>query len=388
MLINTFVNSAEQVDMCMGSEHIEEILIEPRLLSRRGSLSMTQALAIATYARVKGLKAVLVWDILMTEALMRDCLQLLESIDLSVFNAIRVCDLGALEWVSESLLKIGIQLNCESLSNNLGAIQGWCEYVRNKKGSYPERVLLSLELSESTLCDYCHVLSVPCEYLGAGGIEIFYSARHLLSPNFLPAEDNDIIHVIVSSPDSGDRPLRCIETCHGTLLYLDKDQLVLDHSEGLKKAGLHTLRIDLRDHSWEPGIDFYANGTQEGFSSKIPWPRPTHAPFFNGNESTRYFKELRTARVRALKKHCIAEVIAGEKNVFVAFKFREETSLHESFCLMNSHGEEYFRGKMLFQNSTGENVQKAERGALLISAWVPGTQAGAILSRTALGTEP
>lgn len=377
MWVNTYVHSAAQIDECAASEQVKEVLLEPQALCRRGFLSMIQVLALSIYAHTKGLQTVLVWDIMMTESAMDNALQLLATINLDFFDAIRVTDPGALQWLLERGVKKQIHINCENANNNLMSIQNWCEYVKSLRGRYPERVLLSLELTETKICDYCRKLAVPCEYLGAGHIEIFQSMRPLLSRTFCSEGGEERIEAVVSSYEMGDRPLVCLETAYGTLLYLDKDQFVLDKLQGLIEAGLHTLRIDLRDHSWKPGIAFYAQGVCQGFANDIPWPRKTAAPFFAANKSTDQFEYLKRNRAKRKKEKVVAEVIAAEKDRFVVFDLKKAVALEGIFSVCNSLGKELFRGEIAFRNSHGERIHKAESRTLLFSDWISGTQTGA-----------
>lgn len=381
MQINTFVNSPEQIDRCMQVPSLGEVLLEPQILARRGRLDIDEISKLAMYAKSKGLATVLVWDILMSETVMRDCCALVESLNKDLFDAIRISDLGALEWWLGKKWQMKLHISCESASNNIDSIRSLCDYAEKKQNKFPERVLLSLELPEIKLCEYAKALPSPCEYLGAGGIEIFYSARRLLSSSYTVREGDNYIEAIVSSPEASDRPLRCIETIHGTLLYLDKDQFILDRTQNLQKAGLHTLRIDLRDHPWKPNIDFYVDGVYQGFKDKIPWPRGCCAPFFENNNTTREFNRLKASRIYLSKGEFIAEVVAAEKEKFVAYITKEKADLKGMFCLTNSTGKEVYRGPLRFRNSDGALIEDAPKGALIVSPWLSGTQAGAVLDR-------
>ncbi|NMC62785.1 MAG: hypothetical protein GYA55_06410 [SAR324 cluster bacterium] len=318
----------------------------------------------------------------MNETVMRDCCALVESLNKDLFDAIRISDLGALEWLLEKKWQIKLHISCETGSNNIGSIKSLCDHVKKKRKEFPERVLLSLELPEIKICEYAQALPSPCEYLGAGGIEIFYSARRLLSSSYTLREGDNYIEAIVSSPEASDRPLRCIETIHGTLLYLDKDQFVLDRTHNLETARLHSLRIDMRDHPWEPSIDFYIDGIFHGFEDRIPWPRGYCAPFFESNETTKEFNKLKASRIYLSKGEVVAEVIASEKEKFVAYVTKEKINLNGVFSLMNSTGKEIYRGPLRFRNSDGAFIENAPKGALIISSWLPGTQAGAVLGRS------
>ncbi|NMC62663.1 MAG: hypothetical protein GYA55_05775, partial [SAR324 cluster bacterium] len=50
MQINTFVNSAEQLDKCLKVPSLKEVLLEPEILARRGRLGIDEISRLARYA--------------------------------------------------------------------------------------------------------------------------------------------------------------------------------------------------------------------------------------------------------------------------------------------------------------------------------------------------
>jgi putative protease len=242
MEFNTFVQSFAELEQYVNAPNLSEILLEPTQFTRQGRLTQQQVHGLAKAAIERGLNPVLVWDILTPEHQFNAITQQLTQWDLSLFSAIRVCDPGVAWWVKTHLPNLPIQLILETGNHNLEALQGWCEIF----GESLNRLILSIELPEQKLIQYCQTLPVNCELLGVGPILLFYSPRSLLSPHLSQTENQQQIEATITSEDSGNRPFPTLETPQGTFMFLDKDQFILDQLEALMAAGLHTVRLDFR----------------------------------------------------------------------------------------------------------------------------------------------
>ena len=93
--ITTFVSSESDLCRAAQSGPVREVLLEPELCAKQGALTLEEAERLAVMAGELGLRAVLVWDILMPENVMKDVCETLSKRDLSVYEAIRVRDPGA-----------------------------------------------------------------------------------------------------------------------------------------------------------------------------------------------------------------------------------------------------------------------------------------------------
>ena len=115
---------------------------------------------------------------------MKNICQQLSLWELSKFPTVRVCDPGAAWWLKTHHPNITLQLTVETGNYNLEALRGWCEIFSDSL----ERLILSIELPEKKLIEYCQKLPVACEILGVGQILLFYSPlrRFLLRFTDLP----------------------------------------------------------------------------------------------------------------------------------------------------------------------------------------------------------
>ena len=418
MQFNTFVSSVRDLERCANAPHLHEVLLEPTLLARQGKLSSEQVHGLAAKARELGLRPVLVWDVLMPENVMSSICQRLKDWDLSSFGAIRACDPGAAYWLKTYLPQIPLQLIVETGNHNLESLWGWCDIF---SGSL-ERLILSIELPEEKLVEYCQKLPVACELLGVGQILLFYSPRSLLAEHLLERqtaeqEEPDLLSLNlgnwggeeVSFQDETDslyefnpnsslyleatsafaetpnRHFPTLETIHGTLMFLDKDQFILDRLDNLRSADLHTVRLDLRHlgREGDVAVDIDRICRQilaDPISLRLTWPRETRAPFFKANRTTALFPRMKSKLSDYRNDNCLAEVLAGEKGKYVVFYTLRSFELSQIKSMMMPTGEEIeVPPGITFRNLNGEQLETAEPEQMLLTDWIKKAVPGALL---------
>ena len=381
MPFNTFASSLADLDRCATAPDLTEVLIEPMLLARQGRLGEKDAQELAIAARSKGLRPVLVWDALMPQRKLEAVGDRLQSWDFSAFAAVRVNDLGAAAWVQEHHPNLPLQLIAETGNHNLSALQGWCELL----GDSLERLILSIELPEAQLVRYCKELPVPCEVLGAGPILLFYSPRSLLADPLQVEEDSVHIAATIAFEDNPDRPFPTLETPHGTLMFLDKDQFIGDRLESLWKAGLAMVRIDLRSFSQQPdaapNIDTICQQLlSDPATLRQQWHRPTRAPFFNANRTTALIPRMKTRRLDPWRNRAIAEVIAGEGGSYVVFRVLRPFHLTPDTQILLPTGDRLpFPPDCNLRTLQGVPTMQGEADQLLLTDWIKKTVTGSLL---------
>ncbi len=391
MQFNTYVSSLQDIEHCAKAENLQEVLLEPALLARQGQLSPAKTQALAQAARQQGLNPVLVWDILMPERVMTQVCEQLQSWDLTTFAAVRVCDVGAGQWLKTAHPTLPLHLIVETGNHNQAALGAWADIFAPTL----ERLVLSIELPEEKLIEYCHTLPVPSEVLGLGPILLFYSPRSLLAQPLQASSSKAPLYIQATATSARTslshfktkRVFPTLETQHGTLLFLDKDQFILDRFHRLRAAGLHTLGLDLR-HLGEAGQR--AVGI-ERICQKIftdvaglrkNWPRPTQAPFFKTNNTTAQFSRLKSKLHPYRDGDCLAELVATEKGQFVAFYTLQPFATTGAYRLVLPSAEvlELPKG-LLFRTLDDRATDYAEAGQLLVSNWVKKACSGALLCR-------
>ncbi len=386
MKFNTFATSQQDIEQCATVEILDEVLLEPTLLARQGRLSPAEAFALADQARDHNLRPILVWDILMPERVMTDVCQQLSDWDLTKFSAIRVCDVGAALWLKANHPDLPLQLIVETGNHNKEALIGWCEMFAPAL----ERLILSIELPEEKLIEYCQDLPVACELLGVGQILLFYSPRSLLAEH-LDEEDDDqprYIEATATSEKASFKPFPTVETGHGTLMFLDKDQFILDRFEALADAGLHTLRLDLRHlgqngHTAQ-GIDTLCEQiVHDATTLRKNWPRTTRAPFFKANKTTAQFGHMKSKQHAQRDETCLAEVLGGEKRKYVIMQALQSFDDYTAKSLALPDGNAVpITEPLTFRDWRGETRTQIEDGQIFMTSWIKKSCAGALLRNT------
>ena len=384
MKFTTFVTSKEDILACAAAPSLEEVLIEPSSLSREGRLSIEEAEALAKEAIQHGLKPTLVWDILMTETDFDNRSKLVAGMNLDLFSAIRTQDPGAAMWVRNNAPGKALQFVVENSNHNMPGLTRWVAELR------PQRMILSTQLPEDKLIACCKQLGTECEVLGAGKILLFYSKRHLLQANFRNDEEANDAHWIYadsSSEESASRPFPTIENEHGTFMYLNKDHFILDSLARLDEAGMHTIRIDLRDlqagENAAKGIETICAMTlarDPGLDTV--WTRPTSAPFFKRNRTDKQFARMKPQTRLLRDAKCVAEVVSVERGELLGLlTLRDFDTQGASFKFVAHDGSELPAELQTFSDITGNSLSTCSAHQVVRCQWVKGVKAGAILVR-------
>jgi len=383
MKFNSFVTSSADIRACAAAPNLEEVLIEPRELSREGRLSFEEAENLAREAREHNLKPVLVWDILMTQNEFKAKCARMSAIDTTLFTSIRTQCPGAALWVRENLPEKGLQIILENSNHNLPGLKRWVAHLA------PQRLVLSTQIPEERLIECCRELQTECEILGAGKILLFYSNRGLLAANFNDSDattDNRWIYADSSSEESASRPFPTVENSHGTFMYLNKDHFILDQLEKLDAGGIHTVRIDLRDLQ---GCEHAAQGivelcqmtlNRDSSALSAAWSRPTAAPFFKRNRTDKQLTRMKPLTRLLRDSRCLAEVVSVERGEEIGlFTLRDFPTDQGTFTFVAPDGREVPVEIESFADFSGAPLSGCAAHRLVRCRWVKGISAGALL---------
>jgi putative protease len=385
MRFNTFVTSREDIHACSQAPGLDEVLLEPRELSREGRLALAEVVSLAQEASTAGLKPVLVWDILMTQGEFRSKCALLADAPLGLFSAVRTQCAGAARWLREHKPETPLHIILENSNHNIPGLLRWVSSLK------PERIVLSTQIPEERLIEYCRALSTECEILGAGKVLLFYSKRQLLHAHVGESDetvDNRWIYADSASEESASRPFPTIENDHGTFMYLNKDHFILDKLERLRSGGISMVRIDLRDlqdgsHAAR-GIAELCRMSLEGDPAlESAWARPTAAPFFKRNRTDKQFARMKPHTRLLRDGNCLAEVVSverGEELGLFALRGFDASQVSE-YAFVLSDGREVPVTLDLFRDLSGVPTTACEPYRLLRCRYVKGVPAGALLVR-------
>ncbi|MEM9135761.1 MAG: U32 family peptidase [Cyanobacteria bacterium P01_F01_bin.42] len=381
MLFNTFASCREDIQAAAAIPSIKEVLLEPMLLARQGTLTQQQLYNLAEEARRKDLDPVLVWDILMTDSSLNTVGDRVRNWDLGMFSAVRAADAGVAQWLCEHYPRIPLQLSVENGNHNLPGLLSWCDLFKASLS----RLILSIELTEETLAEYCQALPIDCELLGAGRILLFYSPRELLSPVVPSPPQSPLIESVIKTKEYGSRAFPTQESIHGTLMYFDKDQFLLDRYENLKQCGFHTIRIDVRHFSTVqaqtlPLSQICSDAVSSPKRLKKQWPFLIKAPFFKSNRTASMFPRLKS-KISPLKDtSCIAQCIGsknGEYGIFQTLHPFNRDDVRQ--MILPTKVAVDIPEDVTFHTISGEELGECDANQTIIMSWIKRTASGSIL---------
>ncbi len=383
----TYVRSAEEIEECAKIPSIREVLLEPASLALQGKLSLQMAQDLATLAQTHGLSPILIWDIELPERLFQKSCDVLHQIDLSLFDGIRVRDLGAARYLATHHPSVPLQLELEFSNHNTRSIRRW-----EKAFSNLSRIILSPELSEEKLTEICKAVTTPCEVLGAGPVLLFRSPRPLLSSVYKEDGTQELpeqIEVLSSSEESSHREFPTIENTHGTSMFLHKDLFLLDKLENLESCGIHTVRLDLRnfllfqDGGGENDLSLSsicALALSDPAALKKAWPRKTIAPFFRINKTTAQFHRLKSHLCQLRDEKCVATVLSHKKGNAVLFAY-QDFSCDTSLVLHVPKGEATGVPPLTCRSLHGQPLKTVPAGTVFLASPLTRARNGALLRK-------
>lgn len=191
---------------------------------------------------------------------------------------------------------------------------------------------------------------------------------------------------VSSSGESHHREFPTLENRHGTFMYLNKDQFILDKLKVLEGVGLTSARLDLRQISDMPrsaeGIgQLVAAYESDTVDSKVHWPRPAFAPFFRRNKTTKQFSKLKPQTHMVRDERCLARVLMGRKPYQMILWALQDFTAEGDYVLVLPDGTEIACPDLRFRNMRGLPLEDCKEDQLLITNWVKKCCPGALLLR-------
>lgn len=371
MKLSTYAQNLHDLNI-LKDRGVEEVILEPKNLSRFGKLSVAEFISLSIRSKELGLRVLLEWDILMTEDVfalkIEEITQLKEYVD-----AIRVQDPGAMNWVLENTA-LPIQFIAENGNHNLKALEGWVDLSEGRI----ERLVLSIELSKSSIQEYTQKLKVPCELLGLGRILLFYTPRPLLSA-LVPervAQNQELV-ALGESEESPHKGFPLVENQHGTFMFHIKEFCLVEYASELKSIGLSFLRIDQR---WGQSrlseiIELINNFEISQFEKfKDEYHQDLMRGFYLVNKTDVLFPKLKNSRLQSREGNYIGEVLEVEKGSHLAIMVKNPLGLKNSDAVKFIHPKgEIFESKIYsLKNAALEDVESVSVGEIAVMQFVGG----------------
>lgn len=350
----------------------EEVILEPKSLSRFGKLSEEEFIEASKRAKELGLRVLLEWDILMTEDVFTAKETAIKKL-LPYADAIRVQDPGALNWVLTNT-ELPFQFIAENGNHNIKALKGWIDLAEGRM----ERVILSIELSKDTIAQYTKELPIPCELLGFGRILLFYTPRPLLS-SLTPEKisQNEELLALGESEESPHKGFPLIENQHGTFMFHIKEFCLVDYAKELGANGLSFFRIDQRfeERKLREITELVKDFSEDEFLKfKEDYSQDLMRGFYLVNKTDVLFPKLKNSRLQQREGNYLGEVLEVEKSTHLAIMIKNKKGLKKSDLLKILHprGEEFETKIFTLKNIALEEVDEVPYGELALIQFVGG----------------
>lgn len=372
MKLTSYARTLHELNV-LKDQGFEEVILEPKSLSRFGKLSADEVESFSKRAKELGLRVLLEWDILMTEDVFTA--KLADIKPLTAFaDALRVQDPGALHWAIDNT-NLPLQFIAENGNHNLKALQGWIDLANGKM----ERIILSIELSRSAIEEYVTKLTVPCELLGFGRILLFYTPRPLLSA-LVPEKlsQNEELAALGESEESPHKGFPLVENQHGTFMFHIKEFCLVDFAAELNTLGLSYFRIDQR---WEtPSRLSEIAALAKNFSApdfeqlKADYSQDLMRGFYLVNKTDVLFPKLKNSRLQGRDANYIGEVLEAEKSSHLAIMIKNPKGLSTTDSLKILHPKgEIFEAKIYsLKNLALEEVPHVPQGQVALIQFIGG----------------
>ena len=302
---------------------LKELIFEHQSLSRFGELETATLLEMLEAWKTSGGKAFLQWDLLHDEKSFEEAVEVIKKLPLEYFDAVRVQDLGAANWLRNNHSHLKLHWIVEGSNHNLKGLQRWSDFLKPQL----DRFVLSSEIAGNILQRCISELPQECEILGIGSILLFYTPRHLLNPlNLNPDEPSEVRRAWVATLETPHRKLRTMENKHGTFLFYDRELFLLEHYSELKSWGLKSFRLDLQrvGMQWLNSVLVTDPENQESIKNlRENWPCKTFQGFFRANKTDKAIQRMKNPYRQSESSRPVAEVLEASKNRHLALLIKQ-----------------------------------------------------------------
>lgn len=366
---------------CMKGVTPDEVILHPKECARLGRLPLADCEAQAHEWFARGVRPVLNWDVLQTEADFQRTCQQLRQLNWTSFSALRVQEMGAMQFALDEL-NIPLHLILETAHHNWQAIEALLDYAKDRI----ERVVLSLELPKETVADYTqklHQRGIEVELMGLGPLLLFYTPRKLLGVRFEDEFTPEWIESLATSEESPHSGFAVVENQHGTFMFNPKDHGLIDLLDVVAEVGLDWLRLDLsgvQERALHQELaklwDGMMKGERErGAQLKERYPKKLFRGFFGANRTDRLFPKLKNSRLQKRDDSFVAEVVDAAKDSHVALIVRDRQGLlkrGDRLMGLSPEGRERQIVVKSLRNSRGEEVESLSFGQIGLMPWTGG----------------
>ncbi len=303
------------------SAAVAEILLQTASFSKVGSITDEEIARCISAVAKANKDVVLAWDTLCKDGVIHSLGNMLSRFSDRI-DAIRFMDPGVGLYLKENFPELKLQFSMEYGPPNQVGILDWIDVFSPNLS----RVVVSNQMPVSIIQLLRGKTSLELELLGAGRIEMFYSARTLLG-RYLPRGESPVIEATAASEDRPRQLSPVLENPKGTLMFYYKDLFVLDAVDDCTDSGIDWLRLEFyEDYQYEI---LQRNLAEKDWIMvlKENWRVKTTQGFFRVNKSHRLLEKLTNKFLKDEKENQVGIVLESIKNSYTLIETRQELHL-------------------------------------------------------------
>ncbi|MGI6680606.1 MAG: U32 family peptidase [Bdellovibrionota bacterium] len=297
-----------------------EILFECKELSKISDITYTSLIKIIKNFKTSA-KKVLSADIFIRECEFDAKTKLLTKEFLSLFDAIRIEDIGLSYFLKEKFPKYKLQIILEHFCHNKNAINE----IRKIFSPSLEKIIVSLELEFNTIKELVkNKINVEATLLA--DILIFQTPRKLLlnasfGRTFNTSFNTSFKTSFLTSKELPEhKNLRYICNENGSFIFYKEPFNIIRDYKKLKKSGIKNFKLDFKFSSKDEKIEILKFLQTNSNLEKLTINKPYNPIFFYENDSDALFENLKKKSFSSLPNAEVIATISGKYAVIWTYK--------------------------------------------------------------------
>ena len=351
-----------------------EVLLYPSRFSKYGRIKEDELKGLADELRGVGHRVILCVDSLMRQNEMKAWEEFIERVEPCNFNSYRFLDPGVGQLIREISPESSLQQSMERCGFNTLNLQHW------EKVFSPvlERFVLSSQMTLDNIRTFRAALQTPFELLGIGPIEVFHSARMLLTPDTSSQFTEGSI-VSIDRPNS--LRSRVLQTPSGTIMFYERNLFILSVIQELEEAGVDFLRFDFIDEKmWSAYLSNRGDGNSyTGDDSEFA---PFTRGFIKANKTDAQFSRLQNKHIREAGAKS-AKVLQYNRPKNMLVEFYKGFQFPVDFTITSPEGKKINATINSARNLENEETDVVEGNKVYFIPWVKHAIAGSVFVESA-----
>jgi len=366
-------------------EHIEsavripaqEVVLQTCCFSVAGAISDNELGSVIERFIQQKQRIILLWDTLCNDAkieqLISSFCQFKDQID-----AVRFVDPGVGACLKDRFPDLSLQFLMWDGHQNQSGIREWVEIFKPNL----DRIILSNQLTETSLRELRKEIGVSMEVKGLGRMQIFYSARHLLTNGFSKDECNPR-NIKIASYDRKSQVFPIAETAHGTVVFNDTDLSLLRHIQELEELGIDYLGLEPYSAEQFHLLESVTDIALEAEKIETSWPNEVTIGFFEKNQTDALLDKLTNAFLKDEKQYQVGTVLESSKNSHTLIHISQNLYLPCQVLLLTPERKIIpYQIKTMNSLAGADNLDSIGEGFYLLP-WIKFAVPGTILKLTA-----